>query len=376
MARILFSTTQRTSTWAGSELLWFQAATLLRQKGQENAAWLPPHMRTETNDRRFAQAGIQLFWGGADWYRMLAARLQNRFSPAHPTKISPIVLLAKRWKANLVVFSQASCWGAYSDMLALAMAGIPYGCISQLNTPFSWPGEKLFEVVGEAFAKARFCVFVSEGNRKLFENQVARKLTNAHVIYNPPSIPVDEPCATPPSPEPFTLLNVARIDPAQKGQDILLDVLAQPKWRQRNVRLEIAGGGNRRWLEAQVAAEGLKNVHALGHITDLKACWERATFGIFPSRYEGLPVAFVEGMALGRPIIATDVAGHAEWIEDGRNGFLAEAPSAPLLDMAMEKAWQQKTCASEIGQIARRTYLSKQREPPAEMFARLIARAC
>lgn len=347
MSRILFSTTLGNAEWAGSEVLWFQTASKLGGEGYEIGALLPPLMRTPANQERLRQGSIRPVIGWGDSCRFLGARLSRRFAPTRPTKWSAVVRQARRWRADLVVLSQASCWNAYSEMLALGEAGIPYGCISQQNTPFSWPGDPLFEAVGEAFAKARFCVFVSEGNRKLFENQVARELSNAHVIYNPTSFATDGPCGRPPPQRPFSLLNVARIDPGQKGQDLLLDLLAMEKWRQREVRLEIAGGGNRGWLEAQIGRKKLNNVFPKGHVHDLRECWERATFGVFPSRYEGMPLAMVEGMALGRPIIATDVAGHAEWVKDGHNGFLCRAPAVECLDEALEKAWQQVERVSE-----------------------------
>jgi glycosyltransferase involved in cell wall biosynthesis len=259
-------------------------------------------------------------------------------------------------------------------MLALVDAGIPYVCISQLNTPFSWPSDKLFEAVGEAFARAKAAVFVSQGNLDLFQNQVARSLQNAHVIYNPPSIDVSEPCGPPPY-EVFRLLNVARIDPGQKGQDLLLDVLAMPKWRKRQIELESAGGGNRQWMEELIRSKGLKNVKILGHVSDLRAAWNRATFGIFPSRYEGMPLAMIEGMALGRAVIATDVAGHGEWIDHWRNGFLGQGATAGSLDIAMEEAWRMRSQASALGNVARRTYHQLLPRPPHEELAGLVVQA-
>jgi glycosyltransferase involved in cell wall biosynthesis len=283
------------------------------------------------------------------------------------SNVSPCVKQARKWKADLVVLSQASCWGAYSEMLALADAGIPYVCISQLNTPFSWPGDGLFGAVGAAFSKARAAVFVSQGNLDLFQSQAAVELGNAHVIYNPPSFDVSEPCGPPPV-GPFRLLNVARIDPGHKGQDLLIDVLNLPKWREREVQLSVAGGGNRKWLEQLVKSKGLGNVTLLGHVGDLRSVWQGATFGVFPSRYEGMPLAMIEGMALGRAIVATDVAGHGEWIEHGINGFLAAGCTASCLDAALELAWQQRGDAAKLGEAARQTFERiMHRDPGAEL---------
>lgn len=371
MSRILFSTTLGASVWAGSEVLWFQAASRLAAEGYQVAAVLPRHMRTRENLVRFQQRGITVLSGVADHPRSLAVRIGRRARPSAPTPLAAMVRHAGRWRADVVVISQSSCWGAYSEILALAEKRIPYVCLSQLNTPFSWPGDQLFEAVGEAFAKAAAAVFVSQGNLDLFENQVARKLDNAQVIYNPPSIDVSQPCG-PVLAHPFRLLNVARIDPGHKGQDLLLDVLALPKWRKRQIELEIAGGGNSRWLERLLVVKGLTNVTLLGHVSDLRALWERASFGVFPSRYEGMPLAMIEGMALGRAIIATDVAGHAEWIDDGTNGFLATGCTVLALDQALERAWQRRKDASLMGDVARGTATRIMPSPPAEQLARLI----
>ena len=44
--------------------------------------------------------------------------------------------------------------------------------------------------------------------------------------------------------------------------------------------------------------------------------------GVLSSFYEGFPNVVLEMMALGKPVIATDVGGTAELIEDGKDGFL------------------------------------------------------
>lgn len=63
----------------------------------------------------------------------------------------------------------------------------------------------------------------------------------------------------------------------------------------------------------------------------------------------------IEGMSLGRTAIATDVAGHSEWITHGTNGFLADGCSIASLDSALEEAWRVRKQAHELGLEARRT---------------------
>lgn len=72
---------------------------------------------------------------------------------------------------------------------------------------------------------------------------------------------------------------------------------------------------------------------------------------IMPSRLEGLPLAVVEAMLCGRPVVATDVAGHSEIIKDGVTGFLADAPTADSMAQALERFWARRTTAQMMGEV-------------------------
>ena len=59
MLRILFTSTQGAVPWAGSEVLWYQTASLLKRQGHEVAAMLPLPMRVPATRQRLAEEGIQ-----------------------------------------------------------------------------------------------------------------------------------------------------------------------------------------------------------------------------------------------------------------------------------------------------------------------------
>ena len=376
MARILFTSTLGSPAWAGSEVLWFKSAQELTRRGHTVAATLPEQMRTPENCSKLEASGITAQWNALDKLRYTGVRLSRRFRPKSPTAIAPIVRHATQWRADIAVLSQASCWGAYSEMLALESKGIPYIGISQLNTPFSWPRDPLFEEVGNAFTKAKAAIFVSKANLELFENQIAKELKNAQIIFNPPSFDTTVSCG-PVKGDAMKLLNVARIDPSHKGQDLILDVLCLEKWRTRNVSLTIAGEGNSRWIKALIASKNLQgSVHLLGHVDELKPHWEDSAFGIFPSRYEGMPLALIEGMSLGRANVATDVAGHREWINHGECGFLSSGCTVSSLDHAMEEAWNSREIATQLGESARKRAMGLLKDDPAAKLADIIETHC
>lgn len=75
----------------------------------------------------------------------------------------------------------------------------------------------------------------------------------------------------------------------------------------------------------------------LGACDDVRTAMEQADCIVLPSYREGLPRTLLEGSAMGKPLIATDVPGCREVVIDGRTGYLCEARSARSLADAMLK---------------------------------------
>lgn len=78
-------------------------------------------------------------------------------------------------------------------------------------------------------------------------------------------------------------------------------------------------------------------VDYLGATEDVRPHIAEADCVVLPSYREGTPRSLLEAAAMGRPLIATDVPGCREVVEDGVNGFLCEARSAGSLARAIER---------------------------------------
>lgn len=85
-------------------------------------------------------------------------------------------------------------------------------------------------------------------------------------------------------------------------------------------------------------AEGA--VEYWGAASDVRPMIERADCIVLPSYREGMPRTLLEAAAMGRPLVATDVPGCREVVQDGVNGYLCQVKDAEALALAMEKIIQ------------------------------------
>jgi len=124
-----------------------------------------------------------------------------------------------------------------------------------------------------------------------------------------------------------SLLFLSRIE-KDKGIIELIDAYIQLKQNHPDFQLFIAGNGP--YLENvndYIAKENIQDVHCLGHVTGegkFKA-FQNASIFCFPSYYgEGMPNAVLEAMALGLPLVSSDVSGLKDILKNGENGFILE----------------------------------------------------
>lgn len=132
----------------------------------------------------------------------------------------------------------------------------------------------------------------------------------------------------------FTILFVGRLS-EEKGVIYLLEALALLKASGRNCKTLIIGDGPlAKNLQSYIEVHDLtSDVTMVGWIENSKLASYYATADILvgPSLYEAQGIVFLEALASGLPVITTDEGGMADFIKDGRNGFMVPAKSARAL---------------------------------------------
>ncbi len=148
-------------------------------------------------------------------------------------------------------------------------------------------------------------------------------------------------CPLSPPPEEPRLLAIGRLH-EQKGMPLLIQAAAKLDREGVEFQLTIVGDGSLRpVLETLIAEHQLQSkVTLVGWRTGVQVQSHllASRVLVMPSFAEGLPVACMESLALGRPVIATSIAGVPELIRSGVSGWLIPAGSAAALSRAMKKA--------------------------------------
>src|SRR5207248_2978583 len=163
---------------------------------------------------------------------------------------------------DLAVISQGANFDGLSWMERVRSAGLKYVAIAQSAIVYWWPEDDVAEKLAENYDKASATYFVSQANLELSRRQFGTALRNAKVVRNPFNVSYD---ARPPWPanssDGLALACVGRLDVISKAQDVLLEVLALPHWRERKIRLSLIGTGpHERALRRMVEQLGLSNV--------------------------------------------------------------------------------------------------------------------
>ena len=149
---------------------------------------------------------------------------------------------------------------------------------------------------------------------------------------------------------------VGRLD-AVKGVPLLLEAFASISPRHPQARLTIAGDGPARArLEARVLALGLTEVVRFAGYLDEPAVarlLESADMLVLPSFAEGLPVVLMEAFASRIPVIATQVAGVPELVEDGISGFIVPPGDVDSLIDRLDKLLSDPGLCTRMGAAGR-----------------------
>jgi glycosyltransferase involved in cell wall biosynthesis len=369
--RILFVSSVNTAARGGAEELWSRAALDLVGDGCAVFASVYAGAQSMIHVVNLTAHGVDV-WFRPERYRLPRRAWRALTAPEESHTTAEVKRLIAARSPEFVVISDGAPFPPLDMLEMCASKRLPFIIIVQCNQYFWWPDDALAKRYRATLAAALRCYFVSDANRRIAEKQIGCELPNAEIVRNPFNVDFS---AAPPWPPlgrdgELRLACVGRLEASGKGQDLLFEVLAKPEWASRKWRLHLYGDGeNRDGLERWAQRLGISDrVVFEGYVSDVEQVWAVNHVLVMPSRIEGLPLAVIEAMLCGRPVVATNVAG-AEVVEDGMTGFLAEAAEVGCMGTALERFWARRGDAREIGAAAAHSIRRLVPPDPARVFA-------
>ncbi|HXY94510.1 MAG TPA: glycosyltransferase family 4 protein [Acidimicrobiia bacterium] len=265
------------------------------------------------------------------WRQVLRAHWR---SPRRLAKAATTTLVASMWASAL---RESSCervhahwatWPALAAWVVRELTGVPYS--------FTAHAHDLYldrSMLDEKIGAADFVATISRSNRRLIEElygpDAAAKTFVVHCGVTVDGAPA-EARVRPPG-DPFEILAVGALED-YKGQRYLVEACARLRTRGLRFRCRIAGDGPERpTLEALIAMLGLAgSVELVGRrsMDEVAGLLGHADVVAHPSvvtaygKTEGIPVALIEAMGAGVPVVATNVGGVPELVVDGATGLV------------------------------------------------------
>jgi glycosyltransferase involved in cell wall biosynthesis len=368
--RFAFISTMHSGTWGGSEELWSQSALMLKREGHDVLASVVIWMRELDRVTELADAGIKVETHPPNEVGRLR-RIREKLFYGGPIGYDGL----KKFKPDLVVISQGGNSGGFDWARICREAAIPYVMVVHCNCELWWFGQQV-DAANASYVAARRVFGVAQNNLDLLRIQVGDPLLNADLVWSPYNVTPERISPWPDESGGWRLACVARLEPAAKGQDLLMKTLARPEWRDRPIELNFFGTGpDEQVLRRLASTLQMDNVKFRGHVADVGSIWEEHHLLLLPSRFEGLPLALIESMWCGRPQVVTDIGGNAELCVDGETGFVASAPTVSAFSNALERAWERRKEWPKLGKAARARAETLVPKDPAALFCEQL-KAC
>ena len=200
------------------------------------------------------------------------------------------------------------------------------------------------------FQNAEHVIVLGEGFRGYFIDEVGVASDRITVLYN--GVPSQDKVAVREKPSPFHLLFLGNLID-RKGVPELLKALATPKLSEIDWRATLAGGGEIERFKAEAKSLGIdERLEFAGWVAreDLQDLIRSADTMVLPSHDEGLPLAILESLALGIPVVATPVGSIAEVLTHDESVVLVSPGSVDELAESLYRVMTDSTLRTKLSE--------------------------
>jgi glycosyltransferase involved in cell wall biosynthesis len=323
----------------GAELMMLDLASELRSRGH---AVLPVNLANGTGwlGARFEAAGFQ------------PATFAIR-SAVDLGAVRSLTSILRDFRADVVhsheftmaIYGAAAAPRAGARHVITMHGGLYYASAWRRRVALRWAAQRSDALVGVSVATAAALERILGAGRRavVVPNGIPQRSGVRDRVRRELSIPANE----------LLIVAVGNLYPV-KGHAVLLDALAMLGDR-AGWHLAIAGRGEEEGrLRAQSAAAGIdERVHILGFRDDIPDILAAGDIFAMPSLSEGLPLALVEAMSFGLPVVVTRVGGVPEVVTDDVEALLVPPSDAGALASALRTLLDDADLRRRLGDAGR-----------------------
>lgn len=247
-----------------------------------------------------------------------------------------------------------------------------YGCIMKLFYPrivLVYTAHNIFRnkrLLTKFSLSRSYIVAVGDSVKKNLEEYFRIPSNKIHIIYNgiyPEAIIEDHynPLLKKLKEQGFRLVGTAgRLEP-QKGMDTFVKIIGLLKRKMPEVKGIIIGDGSQReYLQQLIRQENLENeIFMLGYQQHIVTLLSQLDVVVMASRWEGFPLLPIETYSAKKTLVASDIEGIRDIVENGKRGILVSKDSPELFCQGIYSLFADKNLKEKMEQVGWEYYLNK-----------------
>ena len=384
MRKLCFIPIIQSHKWGGSEEYWYLVAKEALKEGHELLIVVEYTGKFHPKFKELKSSGAELLplkiGEKPNFLDRVRQKIQRSLKshPKVPKEYIELMETLKSFDADIVLINQGGTFNIMECPIYLWM-------LKNHDKPYSLFSHNYFEQkvypynylqrIRKMLTYVERFYFISERNMQIAKRALAYDaFPQSEVLKNLCKFGLVEPLPLP-DVEEVHFASVARLDCHNKGQDMMIQALANDRWKKRSWKLNVYGKGqDEQYLKDLAEYVGLKDrVVFHGFSADIQEVWKQNHLLLLSSSAEGTSQAIIEAMMCGRPVVATDVGDSGRMVQNNKTGFLAEAATVELFDRALEQAWQARGKWGELGKNANqfiRAYIDP--EPGKTLLNKLL----
>lgn len=218
-------------------------------------------------------------------------------------------------------------------------------------------------VLCEWINNAHLSFFASIFSTSIIEKQLKTKIKNCNVLFNPLTINFSSSYSKFPNliDGKYRIVMLAHLDVSRKAQDNLIKALATDVWKNRNVLFQLFGKGRDfDYLQNLIYENELHNIVEMkGNSNNVSEVLNKSHLVLQITHKDAMPISVIEAMSKSRAVVVSNIGDMPFWIENGKNGWVANDASKSEIKDVLEIAWSNKEKWEEMGKCSYEIFKKK-----------------